>query len=59
MNIEVTDKHVTITLDRITPPRLSKSGKSHLIATTSGNVKTDETVDGKVLTIGCTAYIPA
>jgi ABC-type uncharacterized transport system YnjBCD ATPase subunit len=38
-------------------PRPSASGKTLMVATTSGNVKTDVTVDGKQITIGLNAYI--
>jgi hypothetical protein len=36
----------------------SKSGKTLVIASTRGNMKTDVLVGGKVLTIGLNAYVP-
>ena len=39
-------------------PMPSASGKSLLVASTRGNMKTTCMVDGKPLTIGMNAYIP-
>ena len=39
-------------------PALSKSGKSQVIATTSGNVTTEVQVNGKSLIVGVNAFIP-
>lgn len=36
----------------------SASGKTLVVASTRGNMKTSLTVDGKPLTIGLNAYIP-
>jgi len=38
-------------------PTLSASGKTLVVASTHGNVKTDATVNGKQVTIGLNAYI--
>lgn len=37
---------------------ISKSGKSKVIATSKGNVRTSLMVEGKPVTIGVNAYIP-
>jgi len=39
-------------------PRPSASGKSLIVATTSGSIQTDTKFEGKNLTIGINAYIP-
>lgn len=39
-------------------PLPSASGKTLIVATTSGNIKTTVTVKGRPLTIGLNAYIP-
>ena len=49
---------IVISADAETPRR-SASGKSLVIASTNGNVKTDVMVKGKPLTIGLNAYIQA
>jgi hypothetical protein len=38
-------------------PTPSASGKTLVVATTRGNVKTGATVDGKPITLGLNAYI--
>lgn len=40
-------------------PVVSKSGKSRVVASSYGNVKTDLMIDGKPLTIGLNAYVKA
>lgn len=42
-----------------TDPKLSSSGKTRLIATSNGSVKTDVTVLGKQVTVGVNCYIKA
>ena len=37
-------------------PEMSKSGKSLVVATSKGNVKTDLIIDGKPVIIGLNAY---
>lgn len=46
-----------ITADLETPTP-SASGKTLVVCSTRGNMKTDVLVDGKALTIGLNAYIP-
>jgi hypothetical protein len=38
-------------------PHASSSGKTLVVASTHGNVKTDQQIDGKFVTIGLNAYI--
>ena len=40
-------------------PTPSSTGKTLVVATTRGNVKTDLTINGKPVTIGLNAYISA
>jgi hypothetical protein len=46
---------ITCDLDEPVP---SASGKTLVVASTRGNMKTDLKVNGKPLTIGLNAYIP-
>ncbi len=46
---------ITCDLEEPTP---SASGKTLVVASTRGNMKTDLTVNGKPLTIGLNAYTP-
>lgn len=48
---------LTIVMPINDPPVTSGSGKSLLVASTNGSVRTDVVVDGKPLTIGLNAYI--
>lgn len=57
MNTEVKNGKLIITIPLISPPRPSKSGKTLVVATTSGNKTTAATVDGQPITIGLNAYI--
>ena len=52
--IEGTKLIITCDLEAPTP---SASGKTLVVASTRGNMKTSLTVDGKPLTIGLNAYI--
>lgn len=56
MKAEIKNGKLIIEID-VQKPTPSKSGKSLVIATTSGNVATTATVDGKPVTIGLNAYI--
>lgn len=40
-------------------PTPSASGKTKVVASTRGNVRTTVEVDGKPVTVGVNAYIPA
>lgn len=59
MKAEIIDGNLVITIPANTSkPSPSASGKTLIVATTSGNVKTTVLVSGKPLTIGLNAYIP-
>lgn len=49
-------KHMVISIPMI--ERVSKSGKTILIATTGGNVETGLEHNGEQITLGLNAYIP-
>ncbi len=53
----MTHRILVITAD-LEEPTPSASGKSLMVASTRGNMKTDVMIDGKPLTIGFNAYIP-
>lgn len=46
---------LTVTIDLI-EPRVSKSGKTNVIASTNGNQATTAVYDGHVVTVGLNAY---
>lgn len=54
---EIKGKSLVLTMDLISPPRPSSSGKTLLVATTSGNKQTEAKVKGKNVVVGCNAYI--
>ena len=56
MKVEIKGKELIITLD-LQEPTPSASGKTLVVASTRGNVKTDVLVNGKPITIGVNAYI--
>jgi hypothetical protein len=57
VQLDETAGELTITLP--VSPRPSKSGKTTVIATTSGNQTFSDIVyDGKPLTVGVNAYVP-
>lgn len=58
MQVTIEGKELVIRIPVENPPRPSKSGKTLIVATSSGNVTTDCTVDGKQVVIGLNAYIP-
>lgn len=57
MSVEIKGKKVVITLPLIDPPKPSSSGKTELIASTSGNKKSGVNHKGREITVGCNAYI--
>ena len=60
MNAAIKDGILIINIPVQTPAPLSKSQKSRVIASTNGNVKLPNlVVNGKPVTIGLNAYIPA
>ena len=56
MEITISNNVMTITMP-MGHPEPSKSGKSTIIASTHGNIKTSTVVDGKPLTVSVNAYI--
>lgn len=59
MKVEIKDGVLFIAIPVTEGYPLSKSGKSRMVATSEGIIKTDVKVDGKVLSIGLNAFIPA
>lgn len=57
MKAEIKGKDLVITIPMNAEPKPSASGKSLVVASTSGNVQTDLKVKGKNVTIGLNAYI--
>lgn len=57
MKAEIKDGNLVITMPLQTPSP-SASGKTLVVATTHGNMKTDVLIQGKPVTIGLNAYIP-
>jgi len=55
VKIEGNELVIRIPLQR---PQPSASGKTLVVASTRGNMKTDAMIDGKPITIGLNAYIP-
>ena len=58
ITVEIKGKNLVITLPMGTPTT-SASGKSLVVASTHGTVVTDAKVNGKAITVGVNAYIPA
>lgn len=58
MKVEVKGKDLIITLP-IEEPRLSPTGKTMMVATSHGNIKTGLMVRGKELIVGVNAYTKA
>ena len=56
MTVTIEGKELVIRMP-LEAPRPSASGKTLVVATTSGNVRTTAEVDGKPITIGVNAYI--
>ncbi len=57
MQTQIVDGNLVITIP-LQKPTPSTSGKTLVVASTRGNVKTSAQVDGKDITIGVNAYIP-
>lgn len=56
MKTEIKDGNLIITLP-LQKPTPSASGKTLVVATSSGNKETDCVVDGKRVTVGINAYV--
>lgn len=57
MKAEIEGSELVIRIPLNSPPVPSASGKTLVVASTRGNVRTDVAVDGKQVTIGLNAYI--
>lgn len=58
MQVTIENKELVIRIPIENPPRPSKTGKTMIVATSSGNVTTSCLVDGKPVVVGLNAYIP-
>jgi hypothetical protein len=56
MEVKIEDKKLIIVID-LQDPTPSASGKTLVVATTHGNVKTECGIDGKEVVIGLNVYI--
>lgn len=59
MQVQIKDGNLIIAIPLQTPTPSKSSGKTLVVASTHGNKATTATVNGKVVTIGLNAYIPA
>lgn len=59
MSVKIEGNELVIRLPISNPAPFSATGKSKVIATTRGNVQTAVLIEGKPVTIGVNAYIPA
>ena len=57
MTVKIEGQDLVIRIPLQNPPAPSASGKTLVIASTRGNVRTDAMVDGKPVTVGVNAYI--
>lgn len=57
MDIKIENNQLVIRLPLQTPTP-SSTGKTLVVATTRGNVKSTAMVNGKAVTVGVNAYIP-
>lgn len=58
MKVSIEGKELVIRIPMQSPPQPSASGKTLVVASTRGNLKSDVVVDGKQVVIGLNAYIP-
>lgn len=56
MNVQIKNGKLIIEIELQTPT-LSSSGKTLVVASSKGNIKTDCLVDGKPVTVGVNAYV--
>lgn len=57
MKVSIENNELVIRIPVENPPRPSKSGKSLIVATSSGNVTTSCMVQGKPVVVGLNCYI--
>lgn len=59
MNVSINKAKNVLTIEiPLMEPQASKSGKSILVASTQGNIKTSTMFNGKPLTVSVNAYVP-
>ncbi|HEY2414161.1 MAG TPA: hypothetical protein VGI40_18090 [Pirellulaceae bacterium] len=58
MEVKIEDGFLIVKLP-LQEPAPSSTGKTLVVASTHGNVLTTATVGGKLVTVGCNAYIKA
>lgn len=59
VKVTIDEKKNRITIDMpLEPPRVSKSQKTLVIASTHGNLRSTAKYDGKEVVVGVNAYIP-
>ena len=58
MQAEIKGKNLVVTIPLEEDPQPSASGKTKVVASSRGNVKTNLTYKGQPVTIGFNAYIP-
>jgi hypothetical protein len=58
MKVTIEGGELVIRLPLHSPPVLSASGKTLVIASTRGNQRTEAVIDGQPVTVGVNAYIP-
>lgn len=56
MQATIKDNKLTIVID-LQEPKLSKTGKTYIVASSGGNITTTAKVDGKPVIIGLNAFI--
>lgn len=57
MKAQIIDGNLVVTIPMNPTPQPSASGKTLVVASSSGNKQTDVMVNGKPVTIGLNAYI--
>lgn len=57
MKVEIKDGQLVITIPMNPTPVASASGKTLVVASSHGNVKSSAVVDGKQVVVGVNAYI--
>lgn len=57
MKVTVDGNELMIRMPMMDPPAPSKSGKTLIVATTSGNLTTDIKIGDKPLVLGLNAYV--
>jgi hypothetical protein len=58
VQVEIENEMLVIRLP-LQPPTPSSTGKTLVVASSYGNQPTTTTIDGKILWVGCNAYVKA